>query len=230
MRSDPGPSSGRPRWILKDAPAARSASAAGRPSGPARPSNTSPREWATMNQGGIPAATSAPIIDPADVPTMNSALPGSQSVSFASALSPPVSHAPPSTPPAPSTNPTLTDRRFPSHLQGKPATGDAELASASGLGLARLRVGVGALPPWRLDLVGERRVGVAVERLEWDQTQALAARGALVEVAARQLRHARPVRCGEHRRRGEARHPGTVARIVWRRSHSERHVPRMAAA
>jgi hypothetical protein len=31
-----------------------------------------------------------------------------------------VSHAPPSTPPAPSTNPTLTDRRFPSRVQRKP--------------------------------------------------------------------------------------------------------------
>ncbi len=67
-----------------------------------------------MNQGGTPPATSAPIIEPAEVPTMNSALPGSHSVSFASALSPPVSHAPPSTPPAPSTNPTLTNSRFPS--------------------------------------------------------------------------------------------------------------------
>ena len=67
-----------------------------------------------MNQGGTPAAASAPIIEPAEVPTMNSELPGSQSVSSASALSPPVSHAPPSTPPAPSTSPTLTDSRFPS--------------------------------------------------------------------------------------------------------------------
>ena len=81
IRSEPGPSSGSPRWSRKDAPAERSASAAGRPSGPASPSNTSPREWATMNQGGTPAATSAPIIEPADVPTMYSALPGSQSVS-----------------------------------------------------------------------------------------------------------------------------------------------------
>ena len=66
-----------------------------------------------MNQGGTPAATSAPIIEPAEVPTMKSALPGSQSVSFASALSPPVSQAPPSTPPAPSTSPTLTDSALP---------------------------------------------------------------------------------------------------------------------
>ena len=27
-------------------------------------------EWATMNHGGMPAATSAPIIEPAEVPTM----------------------------------------------------------------------------------------------------------------------------------------------------------------
>jgi hypothetical protein len=60
-----------------------------------------------MNHGGTPAATSAPIIAPAEVPTMYSALPGSHSVSRAIACSPPVSHAPPSTPPAPSTSPTL---------------------------------------------------------------------------------------------------------------------------
>ena len=36
-----------------------------------------------MNHGGIPPATSAPIIDPAEVPTTKSALPGSQSVSRA---------------------------------------------------------------------------------------------------------------------------------------------------
>ena len=85
MRSEPGPIAGRPRCTRKTAPAARSASAAERPSGPATPVNDSPREWATMNQGGTPAALSAPIIDPALVPTMNSALPGSQSVSCASA-------------------------------------------------------------------------------------------------------------------------------------------------
>ena len=61
-----------------------------------------------MNQGGMPAATSAPIIDPADVPTMWSALPGSQPVSRASASRPPVSQAPPMTPPAPNTSPTFT--------------------------------------------------------------------------------------------------------------------------
>ena len=110
MRSDPGPITGNPRWSLKTAPAARSACAAGRPSGPFRPSNTSPREWATMNQGGIPDATSAPIIDPAEVPTMYSAPAGSHSVSRASASSAPVSQAPPRTPPAPSTNPTFIMR------------------------------------------------------------------------------------------------------------------------
>jgi hypothetical protein len=69
MRSEPGPIAGRPRWKRKLAPAERSASAAGRPSAPTSPSNTSPREWATMNHGGMPPATSAPIIEPAEVPT-----------------------------------------------------------------------------------------------------------------------------------------------------------------
>ena len=114
IRSEPGPIHGSPRWTRNTAPAERSASAAGRPSGPVSPSKTSPREWATMNQGGTPEATSAPIIEPADVPTMWSALPGSHSVSRASASSAPVSQAPPRTPPAPSTNPTFT-----MPLQGK---------------------------------------------------------------------------------------------------------------
>ena len=48
-----------------------------------------------MNQGGTPAASSAPIIAPAEVPTIRSALAGSQPVSWASASSPPVSQAPP---------------------------------------------------------------------------------------------------------------------------------------
>jgi hypothetical protein len=98
---------------LEHPTAARSASAAGRPSGPVSPSKTSPREWATMNQGGTPEAMSAPIIEPADVPTTYSALPGSQLVSRAIASSPPVSHAPPSTPPAPNTSPTFMTVRFP---------------------------------------------------------------------------------------------------------------------
>jgi hypothetical protein len=68
--SEPGPIAGRPRWRRKFAPAERSASAAGRPSGPTRPSKTSPREWATMNHGGMPAATSEPIMEPAEVPTI----------------------------------------------------------------------------------------------------------------------------------------------------------------
>src|SRR4051812_48337453 len=59
-----------------------------------------------MNHGGTPAATSDPIIDPAEVPTMYSALPGSQRVAWATAYMPPVSQAPPRTPPAPSTRPT----------------------------------------------------------------------------------------------------------------------------
>jgi hypothetical protein len=75
-----------------------------------------------MNQGGTPAATSAPIMEPAEVPTIWSALPGSQSVSRANALSPPTSHAPPSTPPAPSTSPTFTETRFPSNSRPQTPT------------------------------------------------------------------------------------------------------------
>ena len=61
-----------------------------------------------MNHGGSPEASRPPIIAPAEVPTMRSALPGSQPVSDARASSAPVSHAPPMTPPAPRTSPTLT--------------------------------------------------------------------------------------------------------------------------
>ena len=106
-RQEPGPIGGRPRCSLNTAPPSRSASAAGRPSGPLRPWKVSPLEWATMNHGGTPAAVKAPITEPAEVPTMRSALPGSQPVSRAIACSAPVSHAPPSTPPAPRTSPTF---------------------------------------------------------------------------------------------------------------------------
>ena len=44
---------GKRRSSRKTAPPERSASAAARPSGPSRPSNTSPFEWATMNHGGM---------------------------------------------------------------------------------------------------------------------------------------------------------------------------------
>jgi hypothetical protein len=70
-----------------------------------------------MNHGGTPDASSAPIIEPAEVPTMRSALIGSQPVSVASASSPPVSQAPPITPPAPSTRPTFGDRGIVSSLR-----------------------------------------------------------------------------------------------------------------
>src|SRR5205085_3384209 len=82
---------------------------AGRPSAPISPSKVSPAEWATMNHGGTPEASRAPIIEPAEVPTMRSALAGSHPVSVASASRPPVSQAPPITPPAPSTSPTRGD-------------------------------------------------------------------------------------------------------------------------
>src|SRR6185437_4703915 len=111
-RIDPGPIGGSDRSSLNTAPPERSASADGRPSASVTPSKVSPAEWATMNQGGTPDAQSAPIIDPADVPTTWSALAGSQPVSRASASRPPVSHAPPSTPPAPSTSPTLMPPSF----------------------------------------------------------------------------------------------------------------------
>src|SRR2546421_1770796 len=106
-RQDPGPIGGSPPAYRNVAPAARSAVLAGRPALSTTPSKLRPAECATMNQGGTPDASSAPIIDPAEVPTMRSALAGSQPVSVASASSPPVSQAPPITPPAPSTRPTL---------------------------------------------------------------------------------------------------------------------------
>src|SRR2546430_393789 len=65
-----------------------------------------------MNHGGTPpAATIVPMTEPADVPTTTSALPGSPPVSSTSAYSAPGSHAPPVTPPAPRTRPTLEPRR-----------------------------------------------------------------------------------------------------------------------
>src|SRR5215210_6209448 len=114
--SELGPGRGMPRCSRKTAPPERSASAAGRPSGPVSPSKVSPAEWATMNQGGTPAAVKAPIIEPAEVPTMWSALPGSQPVWRQIASRPPVSHAPPSTPPAPRTSPTFIRRAPPAQV------------------------------------------------------------------------------------------------------------------
>ena len=96
-----------PESMRYTAPAERLASACGRPPASWRPSNVSPAEWATMNHGGTPAASSAPIIEPALVPTIRSALAGSHPVSVASACNPPVSQAPPMTPPAPRTRPTF---------------------------------------------------------------------------------------------------------------------------
>jgi hypothetical protein len=67
-RHDPGPIEGR--WRTRNtAPAERSASDAGWPWASTTSSKLSPIEWATMNQGGIPLAHRAPIIEPADVPT-----------------------------------------------------------------------------------------------------------------------------------------------------------------
>ena len=69
-RHDPGVSGSAPRSSLNTAPPARSALPAGRPVASVTPSKRSPWENATMNQGGTPAAQSAPIIEPAEVPTM----------------------------------------------------------------------------------------------------------------------------------------------------------------
>jgi hypothetical protein len=68
-RHEPG-MAGTPRSTRKTAPAARSASDAGVPRASTTSSNDSPREWATMNHGGTPDAQRAPIIEPAEVPTM----------------------------------------------------------------------------------------------------------------------------------------------------------------
>jgi hypothetical protein len=59
-----------------------------------------------MNHGGTPPASNAPIIDPALVPRMTSAVAGSHPVPSVTAASAPASQAPPRTPPAPSTRPT----------------------------------------------------------------------------------------------------------------------------
>ena len=114
---EPGPIGGGQASSWKTAPPERSASAAGRPDASVIDSNVSPAECATMNHGGTPPASSAASIEPADVPTMISALAGSQPVSVASASRPPVSQAPPCTPPAPRTSPILTHSGYP----GEPA-------------------------------------------------------------------------------------------------------------
>ena len=66
---EPGPSEGNARSGRYTAPAARSAFEAGSPRTSTTSANDSPREWATMNHGGTPEAHSAPIIEPAEVPT-----------------------------------------------------------------------------------------------------------------------------------------------------------------
>ena len=66
---EPGTIGSAPRRIPKTAPAERSARSAGRPSASLSPWKVSPAEWATMNHGGTPEASSEPIIAPAEVPT-----------------------------------------------------------------------------------------------------------------------------------------------------------------
>src|SRR3954469_3353821 len=59
-----------------------------------------------MYSGGRPDATSVPITEPAEVPTMYSASAARQPVSDSSASSAPISQEAHTTPPAPRTNPT----------------------------------------------------------------------------------------------------------------------------
>src|SRR5262245_45784877 len=66
-----------------------------------------PSERASMSAGARPARRVAPVIDPAEVPTMTSARRASQPIASWSAASTPPWNAPPATPPAPSTNATL---------------------------------------------------------------------------------------------------------------------------
>ena len=115
------------------------------------PSKLSPREWATMNHGGTPDARRAPIIDPADVPTMQSALAGSQPVCSASASSPPVSQAPPLTPPAPSTRPILTGE-LPPFLPVSGLARTIEVIKAiANLSVGPMRQTRGTPEPWGTD-------------------------------------------------------------------------------
>src|SRR5436190_23507183 len=69
-RHDPGPSEGNPRCSLKAAPPEREALDAASPFRSSSPSNDVPPEWATMNHGGTPDASSAATTEPAEVPTM----------------------------------------------------------------------------------------------------------------------------------------------------------------
>ena len=70
IRSEPGPEPGQAAVDAEHRPG-RAVGLGGRtPVGVEQPAKLSPREWATMNHGGTPAATSAPTIEPAEVPTM----------------------------------------------------------------------------------------------------------------------------------------------------------------
>ena len=63
---------------------------------------------ACRSAGDRPARSVVPAIEPADVPTMTSAVRASHPVDSARAASTPACHAPPATPPAPRTRPTRT--------------------------------------------------------------------------------------------------------------------------
>src|SRR3712207_2088164 len=106
MRHDPGPSGGSARWSLYGmSPMPSSSTMPARSAASATSSPAPPLEYAASREGSIPAAVSAPMTDPADVPLMTSADVGLQPVSDSSASRAPMSQEPPTTPPAPSTSP-----------------------------------------------------------------------------------------------------------------------------
>src|SRR4051812_22784399 len=98
-----------------------------------------------MSDGERPLAVSEPTTDPADVPTMTSALDGAQPVADSSASSAPTSHDPPTTPPAPSTSPIrMWPAVFLRRLLEPPAGANMTLASTD----------VSPVYPWQVNLRG----------------------------------------------------------------------------
>ena len=67
-----------------------------------------PSARASMSCAPNPARKVAPASEPADVPTMTSAVRGSHPIDFCSAARTPEWNAPPATPPAPKTSATVT--------------------------------------------------------------------------------------------------------------------------
>jgi hypothetical protein len=106
MRSEPGPMGGSASWRrygISPIPASRTISPRAAASSSSSPAP--PLAYAAMSEGSTPAAVSAPMTDPADVPLMTSALEGLHPVSDSSASRAPMSQEPPTIPPAPSTSP-----------------------------------------------------------------------------------------------------------------------------